>query len=90
MEGINITDNRLKLQEFVITFKANVLQLPCELSSSFELFNTSLIFLELVTPFPINVNNIDMHFDLNVEIEMGVFHVFKIVQMLPNRATHHI
>ena len=21
---------------------------------------------------------------------MGVFHVFKIVQMLPNRATHHI
>ena len=69
MEGINITDNRLKLQEFVITFKVNVLQLPCELSSSFELFNTSLTFLELVTPFPINVNNIDMNFDLNVEIE---------------------
>ena len=21
---------------------------------------------------------------------MGVFHVFKIVQMVPNRATHHI
>ena len=63
MKVINIGDKGLKLQEFGITFKANVLQLPCALSSSFELFNSSLVFLELVTPFPINVNNIDMRFD---------------------------
>ena len=63
MEEINIRDKELKLQEFGITVKANVLQLPCELSPSFKLFNTPLAFFELVTPFPINVNNIDMHFD---------------------------
>ena len=63
MEGINIRDKGLKLQEFGITFKANILQLPCALSSSSELFNTPLALLELVTPFPVNINNIDMHFD---------------------------
>ena len=63
MEGINIRDKEFKLQQFGITFKSNVLQLTCALSSSFKLFNTPLAFLELVTSFPINVNNIDMHFN---------------------------
>ena len=63
MEGINIRDKGLKLQELVITFKASVLQLPLALSSYFKLFNLPLSFLELGTPFPININNIDMHFD---------------------------
>ena len=47
MEGINISDKGLKLREFG-NFKANVLQLPCALSSSFELFNSSPASLELV------------------------------------------
>ena len=62
MEEIKIKDKELKLQEFGITFKPDVLHLTCALSSSFELFNTPLAFPELVTSSPINVNNIDIHF----------------------------
>ena len=63
MERINVRDQGLKLQESGITFKANIVRLPYELLSTFELFNTPLALLGLVTPFPINVENIDMHFD---------------------------
>ena len=63
MDRINIRDKGFKLSEFVITFNANILQLPCELLSFFELFNTPLAFLGLVTAFPINIKKVDKNFN---------------------------
>ena len=63
MKEINIMCEGFKLKKFGITFKTKVLQLPCDLSSSFELFDMKLAFIVLVAPFPISQRYCYTHFD---------------------------